>query len=288
MGKHVEWKSNSLEHKRKMRNARKRRMRLRSRAVREREQQVAQNRLEFAMQLVTARSFDDLGCSGCGCSAGEEEVRRRCRRFLRYSCPPASTTYERGSLLTSFTVAGDHVPLSSFFRRTWSPVWSGGRDFAVLSYCCFAFCYWQQIYLTLSPLYNGCKIFGLVGRSVLVRRPISSCAGDIPISSIGVFRRSKKARFGSFLSSLAFFRMFLMVWTVRSASPLGCGYLGNEVVCLNSYSLAKLANSALLNCGPLSLMTSSGMPCLAKLGFRCLIVAALVVVDSFVTSKNFE
>ena len=61
-----------------------------------------------------------------------------------------------------------------------------------------------------------------------------------------------------------------MVSTARFASPLDCGKRGLIVVCLKPHSFAKWVNSADAYCGPLSLLTSSGIPCLAKIALRAL------------------
>ena len=58
---------------------------------------------------------------------------------------------------------------------------------------------------------------------------------------IGVFLRSKKAKYMSWLSSTAFL-MFLAVWMALSALPLDCRYIGLLVVCWNWYCLANVEN----------------------------------------------
>ena len=125
-------------------------------------------------------------------------------------------------------------------------------------FCCFFFCIWNNPDLILSVLYNGCSSFGEVGRSALLIL-IRSCTEEFQIPWTGVFLRSKSAKLGSLLSFKGFFRIFLIVLTVRSASPLDCGYRGDDVECLNSKSLANFSNSTLANWGPLSEMTSSSM-----------------------------
>ena len=52
--------------------------------------------------------------------------------------------------------------------------------------------------------------------------------------------------------------------------------------------LINFSNSTLANCGPLSEMTSSHIPYLAKCGFICLIIIEALTLVSFDTSKNFE
>ena len=59
-----------------------------------------------------------------------------------------------------------------------------------------------------------------------------------------------------------------MVCTARSALPLACGIFGLDVTCLNEYSLENSSNSVETNCGPLSDLKISGIPCLANMDFN--------------------
>ena len=105
-----------------------------------------------------------------------------------------------------------------------------------------------------------CSCGGLTTGS-LVRSflPIRFSAGDGSPLGSGHDLCASMARYGSSFFLSAFSKNFLIVWTVRSASPLDLGYL---VTCENSHLAAKSANAALDNCGPLSDITVSGIPCL--------------------------
>jgi len=54
------------------------------------------------------------------------------------------------------------------------------------------------------------------------RLPISNCAGDDPISSIGVLRYSSSAMYGSHWLFCAFFKRCFTVCAALSACPLDC------------------------------------------------------------------
>ena len=64
-----------------------------------------------------------------------------------------------------------------------------------------------------------------------------------------------------------------MVSTARSALPLDRGKWGLLVEYVKPRSFAKRVNSADAYSGPLSLLTSSGIPCLAKIALRALITS---------------
>ena len=65
--------------------------------------------------------------------------------------------------------------------------------------------------------------------------------------------------------------------------------LGTTIVlCSNLYELANAANSLLENCGPLSLLTISGIPCRTKQDFRMEITELAVVDVNFTTSGYRE
>ena len=89
-----------------------------------------------------------------------------------------------------------------------------------------------------------------------------------------------RALAGSFSFSSAFF----MVCTAHSASPLACGIFGLEVTCVNEYSLENSSNSVETNCGPLSDLKISGIPCLANMDFN----ARIVSLDFWDTSSMME
>ena len=62
---------------------------------------------------------------------------------------------------------------------------------------------------------------------------------------------------------------------MRSTLPFALGCNGLEIVCLNSHCFANSRYSGLVNWGPLSVMTVSGRPCLAKIDLVCAIIAEL-------------
>ena len=72
-----------------------------------------------------------------------------------------------------------------------------------------------------------------------------------------------------------------MFCTVLSAWPFDWGKLRLYVRCLNSQLSAKALDSALAYCGPLSDMTMSAIPRLAKIYFIALMTPQLVVKGSF-------
>ena len=78
-----------------------------------------------------------------------------------------------------------------------------------------------------------------------------------------------KALAGSF----SLFSESFMVCTVRSASPLACGSFWLDVTCVNNYSFENSSNSAETNCGPLSDLKISGIPCLANMDLNARIVS---------------
>ena len=116
------------------------------------------------------------------------------------------------------------------------------------------------------------------GSFVRRRRPIRSHQGK------GVLLKLSSAR----QWSSDCWSSCLTVFTTRSIRPLLCGNLGLLVLWVNLYWLAKLANSAESNWGPLSLLTVSGIPNLAKAVFRAEMTAAEVVVESLVSSEYRE
>ena len=83
--------------------------------------------------------------------------------------------------------------------------------------------------------------------------------------------------YGSSPDLVAFLRSPLIVCTVCLTLPFALGCNGLGVVCLNSHCLAKSWYSLLVNWGPLSVMTVSGIPFLAKIDLVCEIIAELVV-----------
>ena len=119
----------------------------------------------------------------------------------------------------------------------------------------------------------GLRTVWNVGMVFLSFLPMSSSDGEYP-QARGVDLYANSPLDGSF----SFFSSDLVVSTARSASPLDCGKRGLLVVCLKPHSFAKWVNSADAYCGPLSLLTSSGIPCLAKIALRALITSCDLVV----------
>ena len=110
--------------------------------------------------------------------------------------------------------------------------------------------------------------------------PMSSSDGEYP-QARGVDLYTNSRLDGSF----SFFSSDLVVSTACSASLLGCGKQGLLVVCLKPNSFAKLMNSADAYCGSLSLLTSSGIPCLEKIALRALITSCDLVVFCMAASS---
>ena len=78
-----------------------------------------------------------------------------------------------------------------------------------------------------------------------------------------------RALAGSFSLVSAFF----MVCTARPASPSACSIFGLDVTCVNEYSLENSSNSVETNCGPLSDLKISGIPCLVNMDCNARIVS---------------
>ena len=79
-----------------------------------------------------------------------------------------------------------------------------------------------------------------------------------------------------------------MVPTALSASPLACGYFGLHVMCLNSHAVAKARNVSAEYCGPLSVTTCSGIPCLANMDFMWFTVEGEAVLLNLAISTNVD
>jgi hypothetical protein len=69
---------------------------------------------------------------------------------------------------------------------------------------------------------------------------------------------------------------FFTVCTDLSTFEFPLGKYGSDGSCLNSQDLAKFRNSAESNCGPPSLITTCGIPCLANILFIFSITILLV------------
>ena len=104
----------------------------------------------------------------------------------------------------------------------------------------------------------------MVGVVVLVRRPNRRWAGLVDMPSDGVFLTSNKLMNGSDFSALQRFIIFLASLTAASVAPFALLFPGLMRSWSNSHFSANFRNALDENCGPLSLITVSGMPCLAK------------------------
>ena len=118
-------------------------------------------------------------------------------------------------------------------------------------------------------------------------RLISICAGENNASATGVLRYSSSATYGSRPSQSAFFKMRFSVYTARSLCPFDCRKLGLDVVSFMPQSLPNLVNSWLAN-GMLSLIISSGIPCLAMIDLRWMMTFDAVLFSSSAISGYFE
>ena len=105
------------------------------------------------------------------------------------------------------------------------------------------------------------------GNLVRIILPNNLSAGDRPVFGSGHARCAWIAMYGSSPLFSAFFKSCLMVSTALSAMPFDFGYVGPDVVWVNSHSFLNSLNSLLLNCGPLSDMTFLGVPCRANMDF---------------------
>ena len=112
--------------------------------------------------------------------------------------------------------------------------------------------------------YLGCNRFPVVGVVVLVRRPNRRWAGLVNMRSDGVFLTFNKPMNGSDFSALQRFIIFLAFLTAASAAQFALLFPGLMRLWSNSHFSANFQNASDENCGPLSLITVSGMPCLAK------------------------
>lgn len=88
---------------------------------------------------------------------------------------------------------------------------------------------------------------------------INRCAGREPTTCDGVFLWFKSTSQGSLLSLCALLNIFLTTFTAESALPFDLACSGEEVTFLNSCVEERVVNSVLENCGPLSVMRTSGI-----------------------------
>ena len=149
--------------------------------------------------------------------------------------------------------------------HTWSPGWSPGGLLLYVGYQSFS-----SVGISGVRLFHGTGLGrAMMGPAGWVRciepmlPPMTSSAG-LNLCSRGVERYASSALWGS----LVFFSMFFTVWTVCSITPFAWGYFELVVIWVNPYWSANLARSAVMNCGPLSEINLSGIPCLANMGFR--------------------
>ena len=114
----------------------------------------------------------------------------------------------------------------------------------------------------------------------------SNSACDFLWWSTGVVLYNSIPRYGSSRSSPHLHNMFLTVCTMRSANPFNWGYNGELVMCSIPYASVNWWNSRQLYCGPLSVMSWEGIPCLAKMLFIWFIMARELVPASFLMIGN--
>ncbi len=123
------------------------------------------------------------------------------------------------------------------------------------------------------PLLEGLE--GLIpmftaGRVVRSCRCIRAVAGAGWPFGKGVVRSASSAKYGSSPLWNAFLRVFLTVWVILSMKPLLCGYSGLLLLCTRSHSRAELMYSRDVYWGPLSEMTSLGIPNFEKIRLVCI------------------
>ena len=107
---------------------------------------------------------------------------------------------------------------------------------------------------------NGDRNFFIVGNTLLNCLPKNLYAREIPVNFDGVLVNSRIARQGSLFSLLYFFIMYFICFTADSAIPLEFGISSELGFHMNPYLWASSLIIWLLNSGPPSLTTSSGMP----------------------------
>ena len=152
---------------------------------------------------------------------------------------------------------------SNFVCNIWmvSPTFKGARILMPLLYClhCSLFLVARLCAVVLVSLFGWRSVLA-VGSKVRVHRPMSLWTGEVLKSSHGVLHQSRIANSGSFLSSLAFTSSPLQVFTAFSTFPFDCGYFGLDVQCSKCHWEEKFLNSWLSNSGPLSVISTSGIP----------------------------
>ena len=211
----------------------------------------------------------------------------RCFRFLRNTRPPLSKMYNLR--LWSLLMTLDSVVHCFSFQLDSYPIpWLEWRELSCaipsvkrLLIAPFAL---TSAFLTaawsVSFRYETLTIFGMVVRICL---PLISSAGVFLVAGTGVARSAIRVRNGSSCS-----RIRLEIRTPLSAEPFAWWWCGLDVVCLNPYSALNSSNIADLNCVPLSLTSSSGIPHRANTNFSFWITAWLVVSIRFNILMNLE
>ena len=116
------------------------------------------------------------------------------------------------------------------------------------------------------PVSQARKASANQGRVVLIFLPNSISAGLYPFSS-GVAGCSVKQ---SFTCSFSFFSAFFMVCQLALLRHWPAASLG---LTSHEHSLENSSNSFEMNCGPLSDLKISGIPCLANMDFNASIVS---------------
>ena len=135
------------------------------------------------------------------------------------------------------------------------PTCNSLSSLAVLSYsCCFLNCLLSLCFFISSEFTNlGLICCSFCGTNVLIFLENNL--------SLGL----AKSLFGDALHSMGSFAVFRIFFTVFTAFPLLLGVYGKDVVCSKHHYLENFLNSVHVYCGPLSLCTSMGLPCLANI-----------------------
>ena len=103
---------------------------------------------------------------------------------------------------------------------------------------------------------------------------LSNSAGEGRLWFRGVVMYVRIARCGSSPPSMAFVRLFFIVYTKCSAWPLDCAFVGDVIVCCIPHVFVKSLNSCKVNCVLPSETMHLGTPISVKMSFRCLITLA--------------
>lgn len=209
----------------------------------------------FVSQSFISESVFMLGsCASVTCKVFSS-VFRRSFLFLLYSLPSGvQTTKDHGCSCLCKTTAGCQVP--PFCTLTFSPA-----------------CRYDSVLVCLSKysLCFSCFSFSWLG--------IRTAAGLVIILLLPAVCCDTPAWF---------FQQIFKVYTVLSAWPFDCTWPGLDVLYLNFYFSAKSLNPALAYWGPLSEMTTSGIPCLTTIDFSATMTLLLVVSLNYAIPENLE